>query len=50
MTIFKNQSVIRWAKLKKFVDSQPDQAFTIRKDGDEYIVHPSNNSQKAIKI
>lgn len=48
--IFKNQSIIKWTKLKKIIDFSPEQPFIIRKVGNDYIIYPDGNYSKQIKL
>jgi hypothetical protein len=50
MTLFKNESIIRWTKIKKYIDSAPEQAFIIRKVGNDYIIYPDGNYSKQVKL
>lgn len=48
--IFRNESIIKWTKIKKFIDSAPEQSFIIRKIGKDYVIYPDGNYSKQIKL
>mgnify|MGYP003399820146 CR=1 FL=1 len=50
MEIFKNAAIIRWAKIKQFIDSAPEKSFIIRKIGKDYVIYPDGQSTKQIKL
>lgn len=50
MEIFRNEAIIKWSKIKKFIDTAPEQSFVIRKMGNDYIIYPDRQYSKQIKL